>query len=321
VSDLPSAEKSARDALKLLEAGAAEAALARVQSALAADPQSSFAHWIHAIILSDLGRDEEALTAYAASATGMWHNPAWHAGRVDCFIKLGRHKEALAASQDGLKLAPASSRLWCSNGAALAYVAQAKGSFYTPDPKLMKQAKRALMHAVELDPATYSARVQLGWIYLHEGNSHARRMIDEALAIRFGHPAIHHLAAAYSLETGALAEAQDHIDLVVSARPAARDTLDLVLRLRRARSSIIIRAFIWFNWNVLTSTKGKMLRLSLFIGFVFLVVPAMVDAGKTQGEFGAALLCMIVLPLVGLHLLHERQLKHAARAPALSKYF
>lgn len=320
MSDLPSAEKTARDALALLEVGAAEAALQRVRAALAADPQCSLAHWIHALVLDALGRHEEALAAFAACANDMWANSGWHAQRVTCLISLNRADEALAAAADGLEVAPASATIWCSKGNALACAARVNNP-YTPDPQLMKGAKWALLHAIELDPSIYSARVRLGWIYLDEASSNARRMIDEALAIRFGHPDVHKLAAAYCLRTGALDEAEDHIDVVASAQPAARDTAALILSLKRARSSFIIRSCTRIYWNARSSRKTRVPLVSSVLIFGIFAMPFLVDAGATIFHIGPSLFFLIILPLVGWHLWNEHQFKRATRPPVLTKEF
>src|SRR5690242_10061761 len=128
MTGLYQAEEIATRAMMLLDTGNAQAALEEAETAVATDPQSDFAHLALATVLGSLGRFEAARRAYTDCAAGLAEYPLWHAGWITCLSKLGRHKEAAAAADEAVRVAPRDTIIWYRKGAALARAARESGS-------------------------------------------------------------------------------------------------------------------------------------------------------------------------------------------------
>jgi tetratricopeptide (TPR) repeat protein len=303
------AEGIAARAMALLGAGTPETALKYAEAAVAADPESDFAHLTHAAVLGALDRHEDALSAYASCTAAMAEYTPWHAGRITCLSKLGRHKQAIAAADEALRVAPCDSIIWYRYGAALARAARKDGN-----RRLTKRAKAALRRAIEFDPDNYVARIDLGWILLGEGRSaDSGQLAREAMDLKPGDPRVHHLAAELAMKLGRWDEAGDHAEALASMWPGQPGTIRLLMRVRRAKSSRVFRA-----WE-----RGS----NLFLRWKLLIIACAATVGllaahigvTRQQAYGAAVGLALLLGACSIY--SELQIKRSLRKPVLSKGF
>lgn len=295
--------------IALLEAGSVEAALTEIRAALAISPESPYAHLMHGVALRRLGRLHQAMDAYDEAA--MVEDANWHVERAACLSMMGRDTEALRAADAALALAPEDGFVWYRKGAALARAARSNG--FRADPRLEKLAEAALRRAIELDPHTYSARLDLAELYLRQRPEEAEQLLTEALAIRFGEPRIHYLAAEAALRAGRLDAAFSHIRIVIGARPDSPQALALLVRIRNARAICIYNALQKLGWKLIRRrgiiyATGAALGLAAFL------------AGMTRTQLWLAVGLLATAWLIWAAVSHQ-QVKRQLRKPTLSPDF
>lgn len=305
----PAAASESR-ALALYAAGATDLALKEIAAALASDPECRSAHLTHALILEKLERYDEALAAYDRAA--LVEEANWYATRITCLSKMGRHREAIAFSEEAVRFAPDDWLIWYRRGAACLRAGREEKSA-RPSRRLLEAAEEALRRALALNPSAYIARIDLAGHYLSQGKSGADELLNEAMELRYGDPRIHALAAESALRSGRLDEAEGHIDIVVSARPDSREAVSLLLRLRRAQSS---RIYNWLQKSCWRLAGVPYLRF----GFAALLAYAAISAGVGRAAFMLfAVLAMIALAVwLGYGAWQE---KNALEKPRLSPDF
>jgi tetratricopeptide (TPR) repeat protein len=211
----------------------AQAALEAANRAVAAAPESSWAHRLRSIALRDLDDHDEAIAAaYAAIkwAPNDWQGYSWLAGLFSQ-IK-SRRREAMPAAEYGVALAPHESRAYLVLGAAAA----ANGK--------RKEAEDALRRALAIDPQNSDAH-----------NALARLNVRQS---RFG-------------RAGTLAEAAGGFQAAVRADPRAAGSsrnLELVLRVFLSRLTYLILIGGYFYVHIPASSPSANRDLSLVILFI-----------------------------------------------------
>jgi tetratricopeptide (TPR) repeat protein len=282
----------ASKALVMLDAGKADAALDLAEKAVSGDPECNFSNFVHGSILQRLGRYSDALESYDRSQ--MVENAGWHYQRATCLSRTGRHKEALAAADAGIKVDPTDPIAWYRKGAALIRYARQNPTLV--DRKMLKQGEAAMLRAIELDPDCYIARFDLAELYFVAGKTKASEtMIQEAMALKFGDPRLHRIAAYVALRAGRLEEAASHADIVISACPDEPEALSLMLRVRRMIDSPFYRLSQRIFWN-LSSFRWVGFALSGVVATALIYA----DASRAQayiviGIFGLVLLTPVIV--------------------------
>ena len=215
---LPPAGPSARPALssrarRLLFIGVGIIALTAV--ALVSyhlDPAHAYAHLNRGIALGELGRYEEALTAFDR-ATQLLPDEAWtHYNRGWTLAALGRHEDALAAFDRAVQLLPEEARAHYNRGWALGKLGR------------HEEALAAYDQAIQLDPDNADAHCNRGWALGELGRyEEAMAAFDRAIELDPG-PALAHSNRGWVLmQLGTHEEALAAFDRAIQLDPDNAD--------------------------------------------------------------------------------------------------